>query len=776
MKVVKRWLILLEEEQTNYSNMDIFFLLTIVIIIISLGILTLLNNPQKKENIFFFLVSLLAVCWVLSDYFSNVIDNVQISIFLNKMIFISTSLMMYMLYLFSTVYPTNRYKEHKCSNILMIILVLLSVFVSSSSYLVSSVEMHEDHSTINFGNGLYVYLIQFTLSLVLTGINFVISYRKAQGYERIRVQYLFLGILFSISGASITNLLLPVFAGDYDYSNLGPSFLIFFIAFTTTSMLKYRLFGVKFLLTIVLRFALLTAISVAFVYCVIWLLRVVGVDVYSFKAFSLVVLLCLFFSYFYYLLINKLKGTFLEKFAYGGVEPQKIANEYTRQISEELNIDKIATTITTLITTNFNVEKVGVFIASKSDNKIIYEKEIGYELNQFDKNEIKTLMEYEDIFSDGKVIIRSEIGGTFGKDQDKNGFSKTIYSLMKDNGVNVMIPLSRKINISGFVVIGEKMDKIDFTVEELKFLESLILNTSVAISRALIYKDVEKFNETLQDKVDEQTQDLKNKVLELEEARRKERDMVDIMGHELRTPATIVKLNADLLEKYETQVGEDRKSYEKYLFRIKNAINNEIDIINTLLSSAKLEGNRMVINNEEVELYSKVEECISSHKKDASNKGLKLFNKLPKDIPNVYADKSRVLEILHNLVSNAIKYTEKGSISIEGSYNNSNVTIKVIDTGIGISQRDLDRLGEKFYRVNNYTDDKGTDIVRPGGTGLGLYVTFNLVKNMGGSVKVTSELGKGSEFIFSLPRYTGQKSTVIGNNSDNMFEKLGLQR
>lgn len=774
MKVVKRWLILLEEEQTNYSNMDIFFLLTIAIIIISLGILTLLNNPQKKENIFFFLVSLLAVCWVLSDYFSNVIDNVQISIFLNKMIFISTSLMMYMLYLFSTVYPTNRYKEHKCSNILMIILVLLSVFVSSSSYLVSSVEMHEDHSTINFGNGLYVYLIQFTLSLVLTGINFVISYRKAQGYERIRVQYLFLGILFSISGASITNLLLPVFAGDYDYSNLGPSFLIFFIAFTTTSMLKYRLFGVKFLLTIVLRFALLTSISVAFVYCVMWLLRVVGVDVYSFKAFSIVFLLCLFFSYLYYLLINKLKGTFLEKFAYGGVEPQKIANEYTRQISEELNIDKIATTITTLITTNFNVEKVGVFIASKSDNKIIYEKEIGYELNQFDKNEIKTLMEYEDIFSDGKVIIRSEIGGTFGKDQDKNGFSNTIYSLMKDNGVNVMIPLSRKINISGFVVIGEKMDKIDFTVEELKFLESLILNTSVAISRALIYKDVEKFNETLQDKVDEQTQDLKNKVLELEEARRKERDMVDIMGHELRTPATIVKLNADLLEKYETQVGEDRKSYEKYLSRIKNAINNEIDIINTLLSSAKLEGNRMVINNEEVELYSKVEECISSHKKDASNKGLKLFNKLPKDIPNVYADKSRVLEILHNLVSNAIKYTEKGSISIEGSYNNSNVTIKVIDTGIGISQRDLDRLGEKFYRVNNYTDDKGTDIVRPGGTGLGLYVTFNLVKNMGGSVKVTSELGKGSEFIFSLPRYTGQKSRVIGNNSNNMFEKLGL--
>ncbi len=754
--------------------MNIFFLLTIAVIIIFLGILTLLNNPRKKENISFFLMSLFAVCWVLSNYFSNIIENIQISILSNKMIFLSTSLMMYMLYLFSTAYPTNRYKENKGRNILMIFLVISSALVSISSYLVSGVEIYEDHSTINFGSGIYVYLIQFVLSVLLTGINFVISYRKAEGYERIRIQYLFLGILFTTFGAGITNLFLPVFAGDYDYSNLGPTFLIFFIAFTTISMLKYRLFGIRFLLTVVLRFVLLTAISVAFIYCIIWLLGVVKIDVYSFKAFSFVTLLSFFFSYLYYLIINKSRGTFLEKFAYGGVEPQKIVNEYSRQISEELNVDKIATTITTLITANFNVEKVGVFIASKSENKIIYEKEIGYELNQFDGNEIKALMEYEDAFSEGKVIIKSELKKTLEKEGDNSGFLTTIYSLMKSNGVNIMIPLSKKINLSGFVVIGEKMDRVDFTVEELKFLESLILNTSVAISRALIYKEVEKFNVTLQEKVDEKTRDLKNKVSELEEARRKERDMVDIMGHELRTPATVVKLNADLLSKYIENT--DNSSYKKYLSRIKNAINNEIDIINTLLSSAKLEGNKMTINSEEVELSSKIEECISSHEKDATDKGLKLLNKVPKDIPNVYADKSRVLEVLDNLVSNAIKYTESGSVTIDGSYDDDSVFVKVIDTGIGIPQEDLKRLGEKFYRVNNYTDDRGTDIVRPGGTGLGLYVTFNLVKNMGGSVKVTSELGKGSEFIFSLPRYTGQKSRVSGSSSDNMFERLGLQR
>ncbi len=90
--------------------------------------------------------------------------------------------------------------------------------------------------------------------------------------------------------------------------------------------------------------------------------------------------------------------------------------------------------------------------------------------------------------------------------------------------------------------------------EELSLLDELVINASVAISRAVLYQEVQSFNQTLQQKVDLQTKELQVKILELQEARQKETDMIDIMGHELRTPATIVKLNAQLLDKFDKEI------------------------------------------------------------------------------------------------------------------------------------------------------------------------------------------------------------------------------
>jgi signal transduction histidine kinase len=120
-----------------------------------------------------------------------------------------------------------------------------------------------------------------------------------------------------------------------------------------------------------------------------------------------------------------------------------------------------------------------------------------------------------------------------------------------------------------------------------------------------------------------------------------------------------------------------------------------------------------------------------------------------------------------------------GSVTVSSTYNEAEVEITVADTGKGISKEDLPKLGQKFYRVSNYTEssDGGRiDIVRPGGTGLGLFVTFNLIRKMGGDIRVESELGKGSKFIFTLPRYNGQKDGFHKAQSNDMFEKLGLKK
>lgn len=141
-------------------------------------------------------------------------------------------------------------------------------------------------------------------------------------------------------------------------------------------------------------------------------------------------------------------------------------------------------------------------------------------------------------------------------------------------------------------------------------------------------------------------------------------------------------------------------------------------------------------------------------------------------VGNVYADRSQMQEIVDNLISNAVKYTDKGWIDIFVENDGDFVKFKIVDTGIGIAEEDQVNLGKKFYRVGPHVSDESRlyNVVRPGGTGLGLYVTFNLVRKQGGTVSVESEPGKGSTFTFSIPKYTGQKTVVERKSKDLLKE------
>jgi len=182
--------------------------------------------------------------------------------------------------------------------------------------------------------------------------------------------------------------------------------------------------------------------------------------------------------------------------------------------------------------------------------------------------------------------------------------------------------------------------------------------------------------------------------------------MIDIMGHELRTPATVVKLNVELLQKY---IKENPQEFGKYVDRIKQAVETEIGLINTLLTSAKLEGNKVEIRHERVNVKDEIEMSIHGHERDIKG-DISVYTNVDSNLPAAYADRIRVAEVLNNLISNAIKYTDKGSITISATSGDNNIIVSIKDTGKGISKEDLSKLGNKFYRVDNYLD---SNIVRP---------------------------------------------------------------
>jgi two-component system phosphate regulon sensor histidine kinase PhoR len=212
------------------------------------------------------------------------------------------------------------------------------------------------------------------------------------------------------------------------------------------------------------------------------------------------------------------------------------------------------------------------------------------------------------------------------------------------------------------------------------------------------------------------------------------------VSHELRTPLTSILASAETLE---TSINGNSESDKKFLSIIhKNAARMQ-RLINDLLELGAIENVRVDV--EPVRLFPLVEDIVNSLSVGAAERSIRLENCIGKDV-EVFADPHRLMQMLTNLVDNAIKFnSEGGTVTIEHRRDDFDI-ICVADTGEGIPAQHLDRLFERFYRVDRARSR------HLGGTGLGLAIVKHLARAHGGDVNVTSRIGEGSEFTIRLPR------------------------
>lgn len=230
---------------------------------------------------------------------------------------------------------------------------------------------------------------------------------------------------------------------------------------------------------------------------------------------------------------------------------------------------------------------------------------------------------------------------------------------------------------------------------------------------------------------------------ELEEALRSEKDMMDIMAHELKTPLTVVKNSIELMDLKFTKNKPEDKKILTLVRLIKSNIDKEISLLENILASAKLENTEVEI--EDVDLKEMLEMSYESFKSIAKEKNLEFTLKLG-DLVKIKTDKVKLQQVIDNFISNAIKYTPEGYVEIGASKKGKFIEVYVKDSGEGISENDIKHIGKKFFRV----DKEELKLERPSGTGIGLYVSFDIIRKLGGTYKIESEVGKGSTFSLKL--------------------------
>lgn len=226
-------------------------------------------------------------------------------------------------------------------------------------------------------------------------------------------------------------------------------------------------------------------------------------------------------------------------------------------------------------------------------------------------------------------------------------------------------------------------------------------------------------------------------------------DFISMVSHELRTPLTVIKEGIALV--VEGLAGDINEEQKELLDISRANVDRLARLINDVLDFQKIKSGKMTFNLKANDINETVNEVYEAMSSSVKNKGIDFLLECDGNLPETRFDSDKITQVLTNLVGNAMKFTEKGNVTIKTGKRNGKIEVSVSDTGCGIKQKDLPRLFNRFEQLATGGERK------TGGTGLGLAITAEIVEQHDGDIRVESEFGKGSKFTFTLHVYSTEE-------------------
>ena len=279
-----------------------------------------------------------------------------------------------------------------------------------------------------------------------------------------------------------------------------------------------------------------------------------------------------------------------------------------------------------------------------------------------------------------------------------------------------------------------------FTHADMRLLQTLSANMGVALDNARLFNETQQLFE-----------DAKQARASAEQANQAKSAFLANMSHELRTPLNaIIGFSRIVRRKAEGALPE--KQIEN-LDKVLSSSEHLLGLINTVLDIAKIESGRMDVQAANFHPASLLNQCATTVA-PLLKPTVRLVNQLDETLPVIYSDQDKIKQIVLNLLSNAAKFTHAGKVTLQARIENGSLHVSVSDTGIGIGEEALGRVFEEFQQADTSTTRQY------GGTGLGLTISRNLARLLGGDLTVASEVGKGSTFTLIVPMQYGTKPTA----------------
>ena len=401
----------------------------------------------------------------------------------------------------------------------------------------------------------------------------------------------------------------------------------------------------------------------------------------------------------------------------------------TSILDEDILIDQTIE----LIIDGFGFQSVQIYLPDLRNNKILRpHKYMEFGLTE----QIKV--------GDDHAIGRSVLTRKSAVVRYQTNADKTDASILSDPQSELAVPLQVGNTLIGVIDV-QSTDFNAFTEEEISTLETLSAQLAVAIQNARTFREQQETAERLKEIDKLKTQFLAN------------------MSHELRTPLnSIIGFSRVILKGIDGPLTDLQKAD---LTSIYNSGQHLLGLINNILDLSKIEAGKMELNFEEVELEPVIKTVMSTAIALIKGRPVDLVQEVAEDMPIIWADPTRIRQVILNLVSNACKFTDEGAIVVRAKPEQNHVVISVNDTGIGIPEEKIENIFEEFTQVDGSTTRK------VGGTGLGLPISRHFVEMHRGNIWVESKLGYGTTFYFTLPISPPSDNTDLIDNIEEAVEQ-----
>jgi signal transduction histidine kinase len=326
----------------------------------------------------------------------------------------------------------------------------------------------------------------------------------------------------------------------------------------------------------------------------------------------------------------------------------------------------------------------------------------------------------------GRAIIDAETGHYPDIETlDPVAFA-TARAIAKEHGFRAALvaPMLREDTAIGSIGL-RKIEAGPFTPRQTELLEAFAAQAVIAIENVRLFTEIQEKSRQLEIASQHKSQFLAN------------------MSHELRTPLNAIIGYTEMMA--DGLYGDVSEKAQGVLERVQNNGRHLLGLINDVLDLSKIEAGQLVLAIEEYSVADMVATVLSATESLARTKGLALGSDVPAGLPTGSGDARRLTQVLLNLVGNAIKFTDQGSVEVRAAQAGERFELSVVDSGFGIAPEDQAKIFEEFQQVDN------TSTRKKGGTGLGLSISRRIVELHGGRITVESEVGKGSTFKVTVP-------------------------